>query len=363
MAARGRTPEIIEVIKDNDIDRLKAIVELEPEQINKTDGNGRTALMWSIYYDDDEITDFLLDNGADVNIVDKYGDTALMYDVKDDKLGYIANDSFEKLLNNKKLDFNIQNNDGNTALMDCIKYNKDTPDSCLPLIKKTNVNIQNKEGNTFLMLSLDREIVNDNYFTNTIIDKYDVGDLNIQNKDGDTALILACKYGKKYSKTRVAYMIIVKQLLLKGADYNIKNKEGKTAMDVAPEVIKKVIKERKDFNEGISTMRKEARSRGVPEYLLKGQISQYLDEKDNFDWWGALAEEEEKQRKKRVRGRGRGSGSAFSGTYYGYGGNKKIKTSKKKTTNVKKSNKKTTRKTNKKIARKSNKKTTRKHKK
>jgi len=85
------------------------------------------------------------------------------------------------------------------------------------LIKaKCNLNIQNEEGNTGLIDACGkghREIV-------SMLIKAKC-DLNIQNKDGDTGLILACRKG---------YKEIVSILIKAKCDLNIQNEDGDTGL-------------------------------------------------------------------------------------------------------------------------------------
>ena len=46
--------------------------------VNATDINGKTALMWAINSGNSDIAKSLIMNGADANIIDNHGETALM---------------------------------------------------------------------------------------------------------------------------------------------------------------------------------------------------------------------------------------------------------------------------------------------
>lgn len=70
-----------------------------------------TALIHAVYNGDIKLVQFLLDNGADVNIADdKYGATALMYAVGGGHIEIV------KLLIEKKADVNLKDKEGYTAL-------------------------------------------------------------------------------------------------------------------------------------------------------------------------------------------------------------------------------------------------------
>lgn len=63
--------------------------------MNLQDKDGFTALMYSIYYNYDPITEYLIEHGADVNVRDKTGYTALWWANRN------GNEKIEKLLKQK----------------------------------------------------------------------------------------------------------------------------------------------------------------------------------------------------------------------------------------------------------------------
>jgi len=88
----------------------------------------------------------LINNGADVNIIDKNKNTALM---RASRFGF---ENIVKLLINKGALVNLQNNLGNTALILAAKYSNI---SCVDLLLKNNadINIKNNLNKTALMLA------------------------------------------------------------------------------------------------------------------------------------------------------------------------------------------------------------------
>ena len=65
---------IFEAVENNDIEAVRKYIH----QVNDTDNNdGDTALTLASFYGHKEACQLLLDNGTDVNHIDKYGDTAL----------------------------------------------------------------------------------------------------------------------------------------------------------------------------------------------------------------------------------------------------------------------------------------------
>lgn len=60
----------------DDFEIIESIIK-KGADINKTDNEGRTALHWAAYYGKEEAVNALLKNGADKNIKDKLSNTAL----------------------------------------------------------------------------------------------------------------------------------------------------------------------------------------------------------------------------------------------------------------------------------------------
>lgn len=60
-------------------DKVRSILEREPELLDSVNKAGKTALILAADANEPEVVDVLLSFHADVNIVDKDGYTALMY--------------------------------------------------------------------------------------------------------------------------------------------------------------------------------------------------------------------------------------------------------------------------------------------
>lgn len=161
--------------------------------------DGYTALGIASSKSDEQIVEFLLNNGADPNLPDEKGRTPLM----------IATDdlTFSKTI-------------------------------CKMLLNRgANTDITDQDGNTVLMNLINRQSLR-------IIESFPNSSINFQNKDGNTALIIACKNLGKVSSvtlsTRVptAKMVnqdivsnqIIEILLKNGADPLIKNQQGQNSL-------------------------------------------------------------------------------------------------------------------------------------
>lgn len=107
--------------------------------VNLKDVDGRTALHWSLSFDNHhlEIVSLLLEEGADVNHKDEYGETELMIA---SNYGYL--EIVSKLLE-EGTDVNIKDNDGRTALHWSLDYDHM---EIISMLLKAGVDINEKDG-------------------------------------------------------------------------------------------------------------------------------------------------------------------------------------------------------------------------
>ncbi len=185
--------EIEEILIKNGVSSIKGLGD---ENIDETDKNGRTALMLVCEKGVPEKVAELLEKGADPNIQDKRGKTALMFACKS------IPKKVELLLNNGASP-NIQDNYGKTALyylMDDDYYGDHDREIFDLLMNQKNI------------------------------------DVNLASKTGTTALMLACKL------TLVDHYYIEK-LIEKGADVSIKNNKEQDAISFVRENYDPVLKE------------------------------------------------------------------------------------------------------------------------
>ncbi|KAH7616281.1 putative serine/threonine-protein kinase drkA [Nannochloris sp. 'desiccata'] len=151
----------------------------------------------------------LVRNGANVNVADNEGHTALMEAAKE---GYV---DCVKLLLKHGADVNYCDNHSCTALMLAV-FNGDV--NCLEVLVKhgADVNVADNHGNTALNWAASGGKVD--YLE--VLLKHGA-DVNVTNNDGKTALMEAASGGK------VDYLEV---LLKHGADVNAADNEGKTAL-------------------------------------------------------------------------------------------------------------------------------------
>ena len=171
-----------------------------------------TPLIRAAYRGNLEVVQYLLDNGASINLQDDLGRVALI------EAAIIGNLPVVECLLNKGAEVNVQNANKKTALMlaasrrhlEIVKY---------LVAKKADVNVQDKLGMTALMLASGNGHLD---IVNHLVENG--AKINVQDKDGKTALMLAASR---------RYPVIVKYLVAKKADLNLQDKDGMTALMLA----------------------------------------------------------------------------------------------------------------------------------
>ena len=171
---------------------------------------------------------FLIQYGADYDATISLRRTVLMYSIIN------RNVKLTKYLINEGADLNIQDYRGQTALMLLLqKFEKSDLEILNLLISKTNVNLQNKKGQTALMLLFTH--VQMNQRKSKFIDKNDYltiiklfiennADLNIADEKGYTLLTYAINDIYRCGINTCKYL--VKQ----GSDINLQTKTGETIL-------------------------------------------------------------------------------------------------------------------------------------
>ncbi|MDA0938967.1 MAG: ankyrin repeat domain-containing protein [Proteobacteria bacterium] len=214
--------------------------------LDKTDTNGKTALMFAASEGHKDIVELLIKKGANLNEQDNYGKTALM------KAASEGHEDIVDLLIKGDAALDEKDNYGRTALMDAAsKGHEDT----VELLIKGDAALDEKDNShrTALMLAASKG-------RKDTVDLLIKGDAALDEKDNShrTALMLAASEGRKdtvellikgganlnergkFGRTALMYAAsegrkdTVELLIKKGANLNEKDTNGKTAlMDAA----------------------------------------------------------------------------------------------------------------------------------
>jgi ankyrin repeat protein len=199
---------LIAAAKANNKDFIQLLLEngVNVDAVNKT---GATALMYAADFGNLDAVEFLLENGANVNAVDSSEKTALMYAAE-----YGRVDTVQFLLeSNANLD--LADSAGKTALMYAAEYGRvDTVQFLLE--SNANVDLVDLAGKTALMYAAE----NGNLYAVEFLLQNDAK-VNAVDQSGATALMYAAENGNLY---------VIEFLLQNGADVNVKNKDGKSAL-------------------------------------------------------------------------------------------------------------------------------------
>jgi serine/threonine-protein phosphatase 6 regulatory ankyrin repeat subunit B len=190
------------------------------ENINVKNHEGFTILMYSIISCKYITIKKLICNGADVNIQNNDGNTALIFAIKtyEQKISLLnsksINLSYEKI---KKIKNKI-NNQTHLVIKKLINYGAD-------------LNIRNNQGYTALMIAC---LITNNSIVEKLI--HYGADINIMDNCGYTALfytISSHEYSKDEINNYLLYQeenLIVDKLITNGANLNIKYKNGLTML-------------------------------------------------------------------------------------------------------------------------------------
>lgn len=108
--------QLIQAIRQGDLDSIKAILQAQPDLINKRGVGGFTPLILVAYLGNTQITNYLLEQGADINGRDVAGNTALI------GVAFKGDPEMAQLLLGKGADINLKNEQGATALSYAIEH-------------------------------------------------------------------------------------------------------------------------------------------------------------------------------------------------------------------------------------------------
>jgi len=193
------------------INTVKFLIDKKID-INNVDNFGNTPLIYAAINGDFKVAKLLIENGASLNIENKKNKTALIYAV--DNASY----ELEQMLLKNNIDINKFDISGNNAIMYAIK-NQDK-DIVQDLIKhKIELNYKNCDGFSPLYQSI---VQNDFDFARMLLENG--ANPNVSDLDKTTPLMYASYKG---------YKDIVELLISHKAKINLINSEGQTAKMLA----------------------------------------------------------------------------------------------------------------------------------
>jgi len=182
-----------------------------------------------------------LNQGIEIDVTDEYGQTALMLAADQ---GHV--DTVNLLLQHRASP-NLQNRRGGTALM-LASFNGHLEVVTELLMAGADVNAKSINGYTALMQAVIKRTETAVQIINSLL--YQKADINAQDIDGYTALMKAVNFPpippaplskepealKEYDKIRreaEIQLMIVKTLVMRGADLDLKDCRGRTALGIA----------------------------------------------------------------------------------------------------------------------------------
>lgn len=188
---------------------------LQTGDVNIKNERGMGLLHYAIMFNNQEIFDMLLENYADVNIQDSFGDTPVIYCIVNNRMGFLKN------LLSHGANLKLKNKDGQSALFKACNLGRE--EMIYLLLETLNYNLNEKDSKKetiFMALIRSRNL--------NLLEKLPIDDKVIDDKNylGETPLHIAC---------RSADSKIVKYLLEKKAFVNIKNNTKETPLFYAIE--------------------------------------------------------------------------------------------------------------------------------
>jgi uncharacterized protein len=166
---------------------LRSGAQIEARDHDESDGG--TPLILAATYGETDAVNELLENGADPDAVDKYGDTALIAAACICAIIDMP-DTYEsmKLLLKKHANPNLKNKAGMTALMAAVTWSR-TDNMKLLLDHGANVDAKNNVGNTALMIAASGGVIDLTPAVKLLIESG--ANIETRNRRGETALMIA----------------------------------------------------------------------------------------------------------------------------------------------------------------------------
>jgi ankyrin repeat protein len=228
--SQGESP-LLSAIRQNDLAQVTTLLN-QGYPLAAVDSDSDHVLMYAALYASRECMKLLLDKGANPNMRNKLGETALVWSVHDI--------SKVKLLLDHGADANALTNEGNTPLLAaCVGQGQNEVISLL-LEKGANALARNARNETTLMRV---SLYGDTSIARLLLNKG--VDINEKNNNAETALLMC---------SRTANNDMAGWLLDNGADVNILDNYKATALSYAivvcnAAVIKRMVLQTKDINQ------------------------------------------------------------------------------------------------------------------
>jgi len=201
--------EIHDAVQQGEIDRVKTLVQENSELANLADENGQTPLHFAVAGGQNEIAEFLVSKGADINALNAVSQSVLLYGA------YFDNAEITELLIAKGATLNDQDAFGRAPLHYAARQH--SLGALLPLIENgAEIDIRDNIGETPLHFAI-RWGYDD--VAEMLIDGG--ADLSVTTDDGRTYLHLASIKG---------YTIVADLLIKRGIGLNAQDNSGKTPL-------------------------------------------------------------------------------------------------------------------------------------
>lgn len=248
-----QTPDemIFEAVHAGDTQTLQQLLNQTGYTINRRYHDGQTLLIYAAAAGQNNIVNYLIGAGADVNMRDDFGMSALHYASNENHVAIVL-----RLLQQDNLDLNLRSNLGNTPLFSAILNESTGVVNILltPINVQRGLNINVATNDQFSPVGL-AILKDDLVLLNRLLQlgvqpgfvlpdvtalQYAVGhqreriverlllmpglDVNQKNEKGETALMFAALLGN---------LNIARLLIAKGARVALKDEDGSTALDFA----------------------------------------------------------------------------------------------------------------------------------
>ena len=164
-------------LTSQNIELINTLLKKKINLDNQEQEYGLGAIHQSILNNNSSLTDKIIKNGANINLQDYFGNTALMYAINENLINHV-----KLFLNYSNLNYNLTNFNGETALhliFNNLENYVEFKNIIIKFITNTDLNIQDNNGNTCLHL-----IVQNNLLTQ-YSEVLETKELNIFIKDNN----------------------------------------------------------------------------------------------------------------------------------------------------------------------------------